>query len=388
MAKKQLAALFLCNLVVLTVGGGMIPLLPVYAGKLGADSTLTGYYLAFAFLSLAISAIAAGWLSNRFQRRKMLLMIAAILMIPTAWLMGQVTTIVGLTILTAILWFLAGIATTMVNILTGLFVEEAERGRIFGIIGLTMPVSGILGGLAAGPIVDRWGYQALFTAGALVYCLMPLFGLMIADKPMVVRQHHISKSTAPSVLLGRAFLLMFFASIIAHVANSQIVLGRSLIMDSKGFDATAISSTGAIGAIISLPFPLFIGWLSDRLGRKPLIMICYMGSLIGLLVLALASDLWHFWVALALQSLIGAGVVVGSALITDLVPRDAVATPLSLYGATQFIGYVVGFGGMGTVIKLVGLTNSLIIGIILSLVAVGLMVIIPRHAAVVQIETR
>jgi len=288
--------------------------------------------------------------------------------------------------LTALLWFLAGITTTIVSILVGLFVDDSERGRIFGIIGLAAPLGGIIGGFASGAIVDRWGYQALFTIDAIAYIVLPIFGVLLADKPAVIRAAKTSSESSQSVMLSRAFLLLFFASVLAHIANSQIVLGRSLIMDSFHFDATSISSTGAIGSIISLPFPVFIGWLSDRLGRKPLIMICYLASLIGLAVLALSSDLWHFWVAMALQSIIGAGVAVGSALITDLVPRDSLATPLSVYSSTQFIGYVVGFGGMGTVIKLVGLSTSLLIGIVFCIAALALLLVIPRPAPVIQVE--
>jgi MFS family permease len=386
MAKKQLVALFICSLIVFTVGSGLVPLLPIYAGRLGADSILTGYYLSFAFLALAISSVFAGWLSNRFQRRKSILIASGLLMIPTAWLMGQVTSFLGLSILTALLWFLAGIVVTTVTILTGLFAEGSERGRVFGIIGLAAPLGGILGGLASGAIVDRWGYPALFTSDALLYMLLPLFGLLLADKPANPRLQKTAITARQNVMISRAFLFLFFASILVHIANSQIVLGRSLIMDGHNFDATSISGSGAIGSIISLPFPVFIGWLSDRLGRKPLIMICYLASLIGLVVLASAFDLWHFWIAMALQSIIGAGVAVGSALIIDLVPHDSLATPLSWYGATQFIGYVIGFGGMGTVINLVGLTSSLMIGIVLCLLALLLLVVVPRSTPIIKIE--
>src|SRR5258706_11083306 len=107
------------------------------------------------------------------------------------------------------------------------------------------------------------------------------------------------------------------------------------MIDKYHFAAPALSSSVAIGSLMILPLPVFIGWLSDRLGRKPLIMICYLASLIGLAVLAYSFSLWHFLIAMALQSIIGAGVAVGSALITDFVPRESLATPLSLYGATQ-----------------------------------------------------
>src|SRR5258706_976406 len=115
------------------------------------------------------------------------------------------------------------------------------------------------------------------------------------------------------------------------------------MIDKYHFAAPALSSSVAIGSLMILPFPVFIGWVSDRLGRKPLIMICYLASMIGLAVLAYSFSLWHFWVAMALKSIIGGGVAVESALITDLVPRESLATPLSVYGSTQFISSVIGF---------------------------------------------
>lgn len=385
MPKKQLVALFTCSLIMFTVGSGFVPLLPIYAVRLGGDESIAGYYLSIGFLALAVSSIVGGWLSNRFQRRKTVFLIAAALMVPICYLMGQVTSILALVLLTAMLWFLVGINVTMLSLLTGLFVSESERGRIFGIVGLAPSLAGIMGGLASGAIVDRWGYSALFTIGAVVYALMPLCGLLLADKPAVLRSQ-LPGTSSGQVLFTRVLLLLFCASILAHIANSQIVLGRSLIMDALRFDATAISSTGAVGAVISLPFPVFMGWLSDKLGRKPLIMLCYFGSVVGLLVLAVATDQWHFGVAMALQNLISAGYAVGSALITDLVPRSALATPLSVYGATQFIGYVIGFAASGSVVKAVGMTNTLIIGVVLCLLALGLMLGVRRPLPAPRLE--
>ncbi len=378
----------MCNLVMFIVGSGFVPLLPIYATRLGADESAAGYYLSIGFLALAVSSIFAGWLANRFQRRKIILIAAGVLMIPISWLMGQVSTITALIILTASLWFMVGIAITMVSLLTGLFVDESERGRVFGIIGLAPALAGIIGGLVSGPIVDRWGYTTLFTLGAVVYILMPFCALLLVDKPPLPRPLPSTESNTQrqNFMLGRIFLLLFFASVLAHIANSQIVLGRSLIMDKRGFDATAISSTGAMGGIITLPLPVFIGWLSDRLGRKPLIILCYLASLIGLAVLAFASSLWHFWAAMALQSVIAAGFAVGSALVTDLVPRESLAAPLSLYSASQFIGYVIGFAGAGTVIKLLGMSNSLAVGGVLCLLAIGLLFLVRQPRSLIQLE--
>ena len=75
MSKKQLALLFICSLVPWTIGNGILPLLPIYAIQLGANPAAAGYYLSFAFLSLAAGTSFAGWLSDKLQRRKLLIII-------------------------------------------------------------------------------------------------------------------------------------------------------------------------------------------------------------------------------------------------------------------------------------------------------------------------
>src|SRR5258708_37171644 len=89
MTKRQLFALFVVQLVNFTEGNAVGALLPVYAGRLGADTALAGFYLSWNFAGLALGTIAAGWLSDRLQRRKALLVIAGVGEIITVWLWGQ-----------------------------------------------------------------------------------------------------------------------------------------------------------------------------------------------------------------------------------------------------------------------------------------------------------
>jgi len=71
MSRKQFVALFACTLAPYVVGSGALPLLPVYASKLGAPPVVTGYYLAFYYLAVTAGALLSGWLSDRFGRRRM-----------------------------------------------------------------------------------------------------------------------------------------------------------------------------------------------------------------------------------------------------------------------------------------------------------------------------
>jgi MFS family permease len=157
-SRKQLLLLFVSCLVPWIVRNGLIPLLPLFALQLGATSAVTGYYLSFSTLALAAGSVCAGWLSDRLQRRKIVLILAGTLMFFSLWMMGRVTNMWQLTAVTVTTWFLAGLEISTVNILGGLFAGKDERGRVFGLLGISMPLGGILGGLSIGPIVDRWGF--------------------------------------------------------------------------------------------------------------------------------------------------------------------------------------------------------------------------------------
>jgi MFS family permease len=386
MSKRQLIALFVCSFVPPAVGTGLLGLMPVYLTRLGADPAVTGFYFAISFLALAISTIIGGRLSDRLQHRKALLIAGGLLAIPLAWLMTEATTIAQLTIFSALLSFAGGIVVTMVNILAGLFAEEHERGRVFGIIAFGVPLSGLFSGLTTGPIVDRWGFPALFMLSTLLYIVVPVVGLFLKDKVVVpVKDERVSLSLR-SLFNNRTFIFLFFASVVAHLANSVSILGRPLMMDSLDFGATAIASTGAVGSLVILPLPILIGWLSDRLGRKPFLALCYLLSAIGLVALAFSSELWHFWAAAALQGSLIASLVVGSALITDTFPQEVLGSPLSLFNATPWIGFVIGFASAGAAMNVVGMTSSLLSGAVLALVAIVILLPIQKHRAEFQVE--
>ena len=113
MSKRQLILLFLCSLVPWTVGNGLMPILPVYALRIGASQALSGYYLSISFLGLAAGTYSAGWLSDQLQQRKIPLIIAGFLMGPIIWMMGRTRNFWQLTVLTTTFMFLAGVVIAL-----------------------------------------------------------------------------------------------------------------------------------------------------------------------------------------------------------------------------------------------------------------------------------
>ena len=373
MSKRQIIALCICNIVIYSGISGLVGLMPIYLEQLGADATVTGFFLAFVYLSLALSNITGGWLSGWLQRRKTLLILGGLLAVPIAWLMSQTSAVGPLLLLMVGLWFTTGISMTMVTILTGLSSEATHRGRNFGLLSLSTGLGLFLGGWISGPIVDRWGFPALFAAFAAFYLLLPAAGWFVEDRGGGQPERKAAVSGFHGIFSERTFTILFAASILAQAANIMIFLSRPLIMNALDFDLSTISRTAAIGSLVTLPLPLILGWLTDRIGRKPIIVACFLAPTLGLLVQVTAVHLWQFWVSSILYTVVGASIVVGSALVSDIFVEEARSVPLALLNATPWIGIVAGLSAGGIAMNVFQIRPALLLAMLPGIVAILLL---------------
>jgi MFS family permease len=80
----------------------------------------------------------------------------------------------------------------------------------------------------------------------------------------------------------------------------------ALLYLSRVLELPAATTDLMYGAfiVLSVPMPLVAGWLSDRLGRKPVIVGAYVGGAIGFaLFLVVGADIAGLWVAIVVMGL-------------------------------------------------------------------------------------
>ncbi len=101
----------------------------------------------------------------------------------------------------------------------------------------------------------------------------------------------------------------------------------------------------AVGAGLFAPV---WGRLSDRIGRKPVIMICLAGAAVSYVVLGLASALWMVYAARTLAGLMAGNVGVASAMMADITLPKHRAKGMGVIGAAFGLGLVLGpmLGGL------------------------------------------
>jgi DHA1 family tetracycline resistance protein-like MFS transporter len=104
----------------------------------------------------------------------------------------------------------------------------------------------------------------------------------------------------------------------------------------------------ALYAIMQFVFAPVLGSLSDRLGRRPVLLISLAGAAVNYLFLAFAPSLWTLLLARAIAGLTSANVSVATAYITDISAEDQRARRFGLLNAMFGIGFIVGpvLGGL------------------------------------------
>jgi DHA1 family tetracycline resistance protein-like MFS transporter len=85
-----------------------------------------------------------------------------------------------------------------------------------------------------------------------------------------------------------------------------------------------------------------LGYISDRIGRKPVLLISLIGSVIGYTVMANAQSLTMLFIARIIAGICGASVGTAAAYIADITPPENRSRRMGLIGAAFGVGFVLG----------------------------------------------
>ncbi|UJJ55553.1 TCR/Tet family MFS transporter [Rhodanobacter thiooxydans] len=97
-------------------------------------------------------------------------------------------------------------------------------------------------------------------------------------------------------------------------------------------------------AIVQFVFAPVQGALSDRYGRRPVILISNLGLAVDFVVLALAPALWLLFAARILLGMTAASFSTANAYIADIMPKEKRATAFGILGSAFGLGFIIGPG--------------------------------------------
>ena len=136
------------------------------------------------------------------------------------------------------------------------------------------------------------------------------------------------------------------------------LIGFGIVAPILPLYAKRFGATGFVGGLLFSSFSLaqflfapVLGRLSDRIGRKPVIILSLFGTAVGSLLTAAANGLPLLFVARLLDGASGASVSVAQGAVADLASPEDRPRLLGMLGAAFGVGFVIGpaIGGLASV---------------------------------------
>lgn len=138
-------------------------------------------------------------------------------------------------------------------------------------------------------------------------------------------------------------VLPVFIIVLVDLMGLTIIIPlMSLYAASFGASAQTIGFLGGMYPVAQFIGAPILGRLSDRFGRKPVLIFSQVGTLLGFLLLGTANSLWLLFLSRIIDGLSGANLSTAQAVITDTTSEKTRTQGLGLIGAAFGIGFIIG----------------------------------------------
>ena len=316
------------------------PLLPIFLTTvLGASATALGAIEGVAESTASLLKLASGWLSDRLPGRKPLVVIGyglASLVKPLIGLTRSAGQVMAIRVVDRVG---KGIRTSPRDALIADSVAPSIRGRAFGFHRAADNTGAVIGPLIAFALL-RFGHGIdlrrvfLLTAipAALSVALL-VFGLREVPRP-ARREGEAAARPAGSLRgagLGARFWWLFAILTVFTLGNSSDAF-LLLRATQLGIAPLLVPVLWALLNLVKALFNVPGGVLSDRFGRRPLLIAGWTIYAAVYLGFGLAGAAWQVWVLFAAYGLyFGATEGVEKALVADFVPAERRGAAFGFY---------------------------------------------------------
>ncbi|MCW3992304.1 MAG: MFS transporter [Candidatus Bathyarchaeota archaeon] len=342
---RNLSMLFTLNLAVSISTQLIQPLFPLYLEGLHATEMEIGLVIALSSLAATALMLPSGLLIDRVGKRRMLLLSVILATFPTAILsvVGDWRMVIPFSMI------LNASFSFFIPARMALIAESAtpeNRATLFGLMNIAWPIGGIVSPVMSGYLVERFGWSLNFLVSAAIIAVSIIPTALLREERA---EPAVTASDAPRVsLLDRRYLpsmVLFFAF---HFVMTTGIGGFNMILPlflknrfhlSYSFIGLFFTSTSVVTLLTQIPS----GYLSDRYGRKRLLVACIAAIpiLIGVWPLI---DSWIllmvlFTAAFGLWSMTWPSTL---ALLSDSVPAEVIGTAFGVRMTGIRLGFTVG----------------------------------------------
>ena len=322
------------------------PLLPIFLTTvLGAGAAAVGAIEGAAETTSALLKLASGWWSDRLSRRKPLVVagyaiaslarpLVAVAQSASQVLVIRLTDRVG-----------KGIRGAPRDALIAESVDPSIRGRAFGFHRAWDHAGAVVGPLIAFALLST---ESLDLRTVFLIAAIPgLFSVVVLivgvrELPRAFPAPDLAENTTTAPLersgLGRRFWVFLAAVFLFTLGNSTDAF-LILRANQLGVPVAMVPLLWAALHVVKSASSMPGGVLSDRVGRKPLILAGWAVYAVVYLAFGQATEAWHAW-ALFLAYGVFFGLTEGTerAMVADLVRRERRGTAFGWYNLAIGIG--------------------------------------------------
>jgi MFS family permease len=143
--------------------------------------------------------------------------------------------------------------------------------------------------------------------------------------------------------VNRSPLLPIFLIVLVDVLGLTIILPLlPFYAEHLGASATVVGMLTSSYALCQLVAGPILGRLSDRMGRKPLLIVSQLGTLAGFLILAFANSLWLVFLSRIIDGATAGNLSLAQAQIADVTTPENRARSFGIIGIAFGIGFLIG----------------------------------------------
>jgi MFS family permease len=361
------------------------PLLPIFlTGVLGANASFIGAIEGAAETTAALLKLASGWWSDRIRKRKPLVVLGygiATFMRPLVAIAQSAAQVLIIRVADRVG---KGIRNAPRDALIAESVHPSIRGRAFGFHRAADHAGGVLGPLIAFAVLTyelapiRTVFWLAAVPGVLSFVVLVLFVRDVEQHAGVVPAGGAAPDLSQPLdarfwrVLGAIFLFTLGNSTDAFLLLRAHQLGVPVALAPILWAALHV-----VKSLASTPG----GALSDRIGRRPTLIMGWALYAAVYLGFAQATSAWQAWALFAVYGVFF-GLTEGSerALIADLVPAERRGTAFGWFNLAIGLGALPASLLFGWVWDRAGAPTAFVMGASLALAAAGGMLLVgPRE---------
>jgi multidrug resistance protein len=145
--------------------------------------------------------------------------------------------------------------------------------------------------------------------------------------------------------MKRSPLIVIFTTVFIDLVGFGIVIPvLPFYAEGTAFNATprTVGLLFASYSIMQLIFSPILGGLSDKYGRRPVLLLSIIGTGLGFLILGMATTLWMLFLGRILDGITGGNISTAQAYIADITTEENRAKGMGLIGAAFGLGFIFG----------------------------------------------